>query len=43
MLEYHDREWGVPPHDDFNHFEFLVLEGAQTGLSWPVVLNKREG
>lgn len=43
MLEYHDREWGVPVHDDLKHFEFLVLEGAQAGLSWSIVLNKREG
>src|SRR6266704_902692 len=43
MLEYHDREWGVPVHDDSKHFEFLVLEGAQAGLSWSTVLNKREG
>ena len=43
MLEYHDREWGVPVHDDRKHFEFLVLEGAQAGLSWSVVLNKRGG
>src|SRR5215470_3987192 len=43
MLEYHDREWGVPTHDDRRHFEFLVLEGAQAGLSWSIVLNKREG
>jgi DNA-3-methyladenine glycosylase I len=43
MLEYHDREWGVPVHDDGKHFEFLVLEGAQAGLSWSIVLNKREG
>jgi DNA-3-methyladenine glycosylase I len=43
LLEYHDREWGVPVHDDRKHFEFLVLEGAQAGLSWSVVLNKREG
>jgi len=42
MLEYHDREWGVPVHDDRKHFEFLVLEGAQAGLSWSTVLNKRE-
>ncbi len=34
MLQYHDREWGVPVHDDRKHFEFLVLEGAQAGLSW---------
>jgi DNA-3-methyladenine glycosylase I len=38
MLEYHDREWGVPVHDDRKHFEFLVLEGAQAGLSWTIVL-----
>jgi DNA-3-methyladenine glycosylase I len=40
---YHDEEWGVPVHDDRRHFEFLVLEGAQAGLSWSTVLNKREG
>jgi DNA-3-methyladenine glycosylase I len=39
---YHDREWGVPLHDDDKLFEFLVLEGAQAGLSWATVLNKRE-
>jgi DNA-3-methyladenine glycosylase I len=43
MREYHDREWGVPAHDDRTHFEFLVLEGAQAGLNWSIVLNKREG
>jgi len=43
MLEYHDREWGVPVHNDNKHFEFLILEGAQAGLSWSIVLNKREG
>ena len=43
MLEYHDREWGVPVHDDPTHFEFLVLEAAQAGLSWAIVLKKREG
>ena len=43
MLRYHDREWGVPVHDDRKHFEFLVLEGAQAGLSWTIVLKKREG
>jgi len=43
MLEYHDREWGVPVHHDGKHFEFLVLEGAQAGLNWSIVLNKREG
>jgi DNA-3-methyladenine glycosylase I len=42
MLEYHDREWGVPVHDDGRHFEFLLLEGAQAGLSWSTVLRKRE-
>jgi DNA-3-methyladenine glycosylase I len=42
MLEYHDREWGVPVHDDRTHFEFLVLEGAQAGLSWSIVLRKRD-
>ena len=43
MIEYHDREWGVPVHDDGKHFEFLVLEGAQAGLNWSIILNKREG
>jgi DNA-3-methyladenine glycosylase I len=43
MLEYHDREWGAPVHDDRKHFEFLVLEAAQAGLSWSIVLKKREG
>src|SRR6266508_3706867 len=43
MIEYHDREWGVPVHDDRKHFEFLVLEAAQAGLSWAIVLSKREG
>ena len=43
MMQYHDREWGVPVHDDRKHFEFLVLEAAQAGLSWSIVLNKREG
>jgi DNA-3-methyladenine glycosylase I len=42
-LDYHDREWGVPVHDDRTLFEFLVLEGAQAGLSWLTVLRKREG
>jgi DNA-3-methyladenine glycosylase I len=42
MVEYHDKEWGVPVHDDKTLFEFLVLEGAQAGLSWETVLNKRE-
>jgi DNA-3-methyladenine glycosylase I len=40
---YHDVEWGVPVHDDPTHFEFLLLEGAQAGLSWAIVLKKREG
>ena len=40
--QYHDQEWGVPVHDDARHFEFLILEGAQAGLSWSTVLNKRE-
>ncbi len=43
MIAYHDQEWGVPVHDDTRLFEFLVLEGAQAGLSWQTVLNKREG
>jgi DNA-3-methyladenine glycosylase I len=43
MLEYHDREWGVPQHDDRALFELLTLEGAQAGLSWNTILNKREG
>jgi len=41
-VEYHDREWGVPQHDDRALFEFLILEGAQAGLSWSTILNKRE-
>lgn len=40
---YHDEEWGVPVRDDAKHFEFLVLESAQAGLSWAIVLRKREG
>ena len=43
MLDYHDREWGVPVHDDRKHFEFLVLEAAQAGLSWSTILKRREG
>ena len=43
VIRYHDHEWGVPARDDRKHFEFLVLEGAQTGLNWLVILNKREG
>jgi DNA-3-methyladenine glycosylase I len=42
MIEYHDNEWGVPVHDDRLLFEFLILEGAQAGLSWETILNKRE-
>ncbi|HVY05399.1 MAG TPA: DNA-3-methyladenine glycosylase I [Burkholderiales bacterium] len=41
-VEYHDQEWGVPQHDERVLFEFLVLEGAQAGLSWSTILNKRE-
>ncbi len=42
-IEYHDKEWGVPVYDDKVQFEFLILEGAQAGLSWSTILNKREG
>ena len=42
-IRYHDEEWGLPVHDDRVHFEFLILEGAQAGLSWSTVLKKREG
>jgi DNA-3-methyladenine glycosylase I len=42
-VAYHDEEWGVPVHNDRTHFEFLILEGAQAGLSWATVLKKREG
>ncbi len=42
MVAYHDQEWGVPVHDDRKHFEFLVLDAFQAGLSWAIVLNKRE-
>lgn len=42
-IEYHDKEWGVPLHDDKQLFEFLVLEGAQAGLSWLTILKRREG
>jgi DNA-3-methyladenine glycosylase I len=42
-VRYHDEEWGVPAHDDVHLFEMLVLEGAQAGLSWSTILNKREG
>src|SRR5258706_2944777 len=43
LLQYHDREWGVPVHTDHKHFEVLVLSGAQAGLNWSLVLKKREG
>ena len=43
MRRYHDEEWGVPVHDDRGLFEFLTLEGAQAGLSWSIILRKREG
>jgi len=43
LVQYHDREWGVPVHNDRKHFEVLVLSGAQAGLSWSLVLKKREG
>jgi len=43
LLEYHDREWGVPVHRDRKHFEVLILSGAQAGLNWSLVLKKREG
>jgi hypothetical protein len=43
LLQYHDLEWGVPVHNDRKHFEVLVLSGAQAGLSWSLVLKKREG
>ena len=42
-IRYHDEEWGVPAYDDRTQFEFLILEGAQAGLSWSTILNKREG
>jgi DNA-3-methyladenine glycosylase I len=42
MIEYHDKEWGVPVHDDRVLFEFLTLEGAQAGLTWQTILNRRE-
>ena len=41
--EYHDKEWGVPVYDDRKLFEFLILEGAQAGLSWLTILKRREG
>lgn len=42
-IRYHDKEWGVPVHDDLIHFEFLILEGAQAGLSWSTILKRRAG
>lgn len=42
MREYHDLEWGVPVHDDIEHFELIILEGAQAGLSWRTILQRRE-
>jgi DNA-3-methyladenine glycosylase I len=42
-IKYHDEEWGVPVHDDKTHFEFLILEGAQAGLSWSTILKRRDG
>lgn len=42
-IKYHDEEWGMPVHDDRKHFEFLILEGAQAGLSWSTILKRREG
>src|SRR5688572_31659429 len=42
MVTYHDREWGVPVHDDRKHFEFLLLDAFQAGVSWAIVLRKRE-
>ena len=43
MIRYHDREWGKPVHRDRKHFEMLLLEGAQAGLTWDTILRKREG
>jgi DNA-3-methyladenine glycosylase I len=43
MIAYHDSEWGVPVHDDRKHFEFLVLDAFQAGLSWAIIMKKREG
>lgn len=42
-IKYHDKEWGVPVHNDKTHFEFLILEGAQAGLSWSTILKRRSG
>ena len=43
MINYHDNEWGIPVHDDIKHFEFILLDTFQAGLSWRTILNKREG
>jgi DNA-3-methyladenine glycosylase I len=43
MIRYHDREWGRPVHDDRRHFELLLLEGAQAGLTWDTILRRRDG
>ena len=43
MIKYHDEEWGVPVHEDRKLFEFMVLDSFQVGLSWQIILNKREG
>ena len=42
LMEYHDQEWGIPIHDDQKLFEFLTLEGAQAGLSWLTILQRRD-
>ena len=42
LKEYHDKEWGIPVHDDHKHFEMLILEGAQAGLNWTTILKKRQ-
>ena len=43
LVEYHDREWGIPAHSDHKHFEVLILSGVQAGLNWSLVLKKRDG
>ena len=43
MIEYHDKEWGIPVHNDLKHFEFLTLDSFQAGLSWATILKKRKG
>src|ERR1700739_1834151 len=43
LVEYHDREWGIPAHSDLKHFEVLILSGVQAGLNWSLVLKKRDG